>query len=234
MSSIRVGLFPLSEKLAQRVVSIIETLAGWEVRRCTENDIANSNLATCDLIALAGGRAENTYLNYLAHLSQVTEAPVIAIAKLAEPQDIAAVLRAGADDFIAHPFAAEELLARMENLVVRSRGLLHPDQAPACIQLDRVGRIITVDDARASLSVREWSVFLALLEHVGKPVSLEQLAQQDSFANASRSAVVTSVSRLRRRLGEIPGINVATVPRSGYVLEGPALCRHPDSKQMVC
>lgn len=234
MSSIRVGLFPLSEKLSERVFSIIDALAGWEVQQCAEEDLTDPKSISYDLIALAGGRAEDLHLDYLARLSQASAVPVIAVAKIADPQDIAAVLRAGADDFIAHPFAAEELLARMESLVVRARGYREPDRPPALIHLDRVGRIIIVDNARVCLTVREWSVFLALLEQVGKPVSVEQLAQQDGLASVSRSAIVTTISRLRRRLTEIPGVCVATIPRRGYRLEGSSLRHCPEIVNMVC
>ncbi|TBO29206.1 response regulator [Aquabacterium lacunae] len=129
-------------------------------------------------------------------------------------------LNQGADDFLAKPFALEELEARLMALVRRARGADNPRLACGPLQYDTATKQFTLADQMLHLSPREHAVLRALIQRTGEPMSKAQIiarvfSDQDDVLP---DVIEVLVHRLRKRL-EGTGLAIVTYRGLGYALE---------------
>ncbi|MFJ7078548.1 response regulator transcription factor [Streptomyces sp. NPDC098781] len=131
-------------------------------------------------------------------------------------RDRVAGLRMGADDYLAKPFAYDELLARVLALGRRTAPALPPVLRRAGIVLDTAGRQASRDGRSLRLSRKQFAVLEALMRADGAVVSGEDLIEQvwEEDTSYRTNAVRVTLSKLRAELGEPPLIQ--TVPGVGY------------------
>jgi DNA-binding response OmpR family regulator len=122
----------------------------------------------------------------------------------------------GADDYLPKPFDFAELVARIRALARRSRPALPPVLVSGEVRLDPAHRLATRSGRRLALSPKEFAVLHLLLSARGAVVSAEEILERvwDEHADPFSTAVKTTVSRLRGKLGEPPVIE--TVAQAGY------------------
>ncbi len=122
----------------------------------------------------------------------------------------------GADDYLPKPFDFAELLARIRALGRRARPALPPVLVRGDVRLDPAQRVATRAERPLPLSPKEFAVLELLLRAQGAVVSAEELLERvwDEHADPFSTAVKTTVSRLRAKLGEPPVIE--TVAQAGY------------------
>ncbi|MFI8372101.1 response regulator transcription factor [Streptomyces sp. NPDC085466] len=122
----------------------------------------------------------------------------------------------GADDYLAKPFAYDELLARVLALGRRARPALPPVLERAGIVLDTARRQASRDGRHLRLSPKEFGVLEELLRAEGAVVSGEDLIEQvwEEHTSYRTNAVRVTLSKLRAKLGEPPVVE--TVPGAGY------------------
>jgi two-component system, OmpR family, response regulator TctD len=130
------------------------------------------------------------------------------------------VLNQGADDFLAKPFAIEELEARLTALVRRARGAENPRLACGALQYDTDSRQFTLHDAVLHLSPREHAVLRALIHKTGTPLSKAQIIARvfSDEEDVLPDVIEVLVHRLRKRL-EGTGLAIVTYRGLGYALE---------------
>ncbi|WP_073952266.1 response regulator [Streptomyces kebangsaanensis] len=153
--------------------------------------------------------------------------PVIALSEHAAPVDVVEALDAGADDYVAKPFAMEELLARLRAVLRRTdhgggpRTVTVGDYAvdlTACTVVDDAGRGEPVH-----LTPKEWRLLATLLRNPGRLVTGHQLLRDiwgpghDEKSNYLR----INISGLRHKLEPDPAHPryLITEPRMGYRFE---------------
>lgn len=129
-------------------------------------------------------------------------------------------LNAGADDFLAKPFALAELEARLQALVRRARGVEHPRLACGPLLYDGARRQFMLNAEPLALSPREVGVLRALIQRSGEPLSKQQIIDRvfSDEEDVHMEAVEVVVYRLRKRL-EGSGVRIVTLRGLGYVLE---------------
>ena len=128
-------------------------------------------------------------------------------------------LDAGADDYLAKPFAMAALLARVNALGRRPAAVqAEPTLLRlADLEMDLLRRSVTRAGTRIDLQPREWRLLEHLLRHAGRVVTRNMLLEGvwDIHFDPRTSVVETHVSRLRAKLGEPPLIQ--TLRGAGYV-----------------
>ncbi|MBA3841849.1 MAG: response regulator transcription factor [Actinobacteria bacterium] len=175
----------------------------------------------CDLVVLDLSLPALNGFDVLSGLAELRpELPVIV---LSARSDLATKLRGfdlGAVDYMAKPFALDELLARVRAHLMRAKGAVDTGSVVhgTCVDLDVARRQAVIGDERRDLADREFHVLFELLAHEGEVVSREQLlAKVWGYAFDPGSNVVeVCIRRLRKRLG--PEVAIETVRHAGYRL----------------
>lgn len=125
-------------------------------------------------------------------------------------------LSAGADDYLAKPFAFAELVARVRALGRRATPAAPPVLKAGDVELDPAKRSVTRGGNAVELTRKEFGVLEVLISAGGSVVSSEELLERvwDENADPFTTTVRVTVMTLRRKLGE-PGL-IDTVVGAGY------------------
>lgn len=146
--------------------------------------------------------------------------PVLVLTAMGALPDRVRGLNLGADDFLAKPFAIEELEARLTALIRRSHRRQHPRLRCASLSYDSDSHAFTLGGALLQLTPREHAALTALLMRVDTPVTKSQLYGKvfPHDSNAGPDAIEQVLHRLRRKLAG-NDVRIITVRGLGYMLE---------------
>ncbi|MDP3161927.1 MAG: response regulator [Reyranella sp.] len=147
--------------------------------------------------------------------------PVLVLTARDGVSDRVTGLRAGADDYLAKPFAMEELIARIQALLRRPGSLLGRRLTFGNVALDTEGRQIFVADTPHAFPARETAVLEILLRRSGN-VAPKRLFEDHLFGlsgDVGSNAVEVYVHRLRKMLADTGAtVKIHTVRGVGYLL----------------
>lgn len=162
-------------------------------------------------------------LDVLRQLRQRSRCPVIMLTARGQEVDRIVGLELGADDYLAKPFNARELVARMHAVLRRSQGAPWAGTHLLTIGdvvMDVTARAVRRDGQAVGLTSVEFEVLKALLTSAGEVVSRETLFRevlQREYSVFDRS-IDSHVSSLRRKLGAtVAGVErIKSVRNAGY------------------
>ncbi|MFB7835964.1 MULTISPECIES: response regulator transcription factor [unclassified Streptomyces] len=148
--------------------------------------------------------------------------PVLCLTALHALPDRVEGFRAGADDYLAKPFAMVELVMRVGSLTRRAPGRLPVHLAHADIELDAARREVRRGGVLLSLTPKEYAVLHHLLVHREHVVTRTALVEHcwDEMADPVSNVVDAVMAGLRRKLGS-PQL-IRTVRGHGFLLGGPS------------
>jgi|SRR5579863_2288091 DNA-binding response OmpR family regulator len=132
-------------------------------------------------------------------------------------------LRAGADDYVTKPFAFEELLARVEALSRRPRGLVSPTIRVGDLVLDQDAREVRRDGAPIDLTPKEYAVLEYLMRHAGKVMSRTLITEYawGYHFDPGTNIVDVVINHLRKKIDVKHDRRlISTVRGVGYVMKG--------------
>jgi two-component system response regulator TctD len=149
--------------------------------------------------------------------AQDRDTPVLILTARGAVEDRVRGLDLGADDYLAKPFALDELEARVRALLRRRN--TDPELRVGPLTYDTLSQAFSLDDQPLALPPREQRLLVCLMRHVGEPVDKASLAR-DAFHGEAMgdNAIEVYVHRLRQRLAG-HAIAVRTVRGLGYLLE---------------
>lgn len=129
--------------------------------------------------------------------------PVIILTARDRLEDKIRGLEAGADDYVAKPFAFEELLARLRALHRRSEGLSGGGLL-SCgpLTLDGMKRQVRCDDVDLALTHTEYALMAYLIHNPNRILSRAQIEQHvwgDDYDRAT-NVVAVYINYLRKKL----------------------------------
>lgn len=152
--------------------------------------------------------------------------PVLMLTALADVERRVEGLDAGADDYLAKPFAFSELRARVAALARRpaAPAVEATSLRVADLEMDLLRRIVRRGERAVELLPTEWRLLEYLMRHPGQVLTKTMLLEKvwDFNFDPSTNIVEVHVSRLRKKIdaeGESPLIR--TIRGAGYVLGPP-------------
>jgi DNA-binding response OmpR family regulator len=127
-------------------------------------------------------------------------------------------LDTGADDYLCKPFDLDEVIARVQALLRRSKNQISNIVTYNDLSFNTQTLILSKGSDFVDLSKRELKIFEFLLQNQNAIVSKDNIVEHittvdDEF---NPTAVETYISRLRKKLGE--SINIKTVRGLGYIM----------------
>jgi two-component system, OmpR family, response regulator len=129
--------------------------------------------------------------------------PVLLLTARGAVGDRVAGLDAGADDYLAKPFAISELLARVRALGRRGPVLRNEVIRAGDVQIDIGGRRVSAASKSVPMTARELAIIEVLAKNCGRVVTREHLmeAAWGRVSEAIANSLEVLVARIRRKLG---------------------------------
>ncbi|MDH6303768.1 DNA-binding response OmpR family regulator [Parabacteroides sp. PF5-5] len=149
--------------------------------------------------------------------------PVIMLTALGTTDDIVKGLAAGADDYLVKPFSFQELDARIQALLRRSKvGETSSSLSCGDLVLETENRRAIRKGEAINLTVREYRLLEYLMLNQGTPLSRENIIKQvwDKEADRNMNVVDVYVNYLRTKIDK--GFDrklIRTVSGIGYMIE---------------
>lgn len=174
---------------------------------------------TIELVVLDLALPDGSGVDLCAELrSAMDPVPVLMLTAHSDVPERVRALDAGADDFLAKPFAVAELRARVRALGRRGdKRLAAPKVIIRGVSLDFTARRALLRGKAVTLTPREWTILEALVGEVGSIVSRTTLLKEGwgAVSDANAASLEVLVGRIRRKLGEDL---IRTVRGLGYSL----------------
>lgn len=202
------------ETLREGLKTYLE-LEGYNVCACSSAEEAIiSDLNGVDLILLdimMDGMSGIDFIGFLKNNDRTSQIPVIFLTAKDTDDDMVLGLNLGADDYIAKPYSIRNVIARIEAVLRRVKGV-HPAEGISC---DRNSLLCTVNGSVIRLPRKEFEILALLLENRGRIFSREELLDRvwpEKTIVTDRSVDV-HITRLR---GKIAPYGKNIISRSGY------------------
>jgi len=195
-----------SRPLRERAHAYLEP-AGYDVTGAGELGTARRRIDEIApaLVLLQWTSAEDTEtaIGELKANQDTRASRIIVLAPEAEISHAIVVLEHGADDCLAIPFTAEELVGRVNACFRRPPTVSRRDRIRAGpLLLDRVAHRLFISDKSVALAPTEFRLMEFFIEHHGRAFSRQELLQHawPRHVTAGRRTVDVNVRRLRQAL----------------------------------
>lgn len=219
----RILLIEDHRRLAEAIAAGLDKEGfGIDAFGTAEDGEAAARTATYDAIILDLGLPDRDGLGLLKSLRAAgNPTPVLILTARDAVEDRVCGLDAGADDYLLKPFAMKELAARLRALLRRPEGVLGTVLKVGNVELDSIGRTVTINGLPKPMPRRELDVLELLMRRAGQVVT--RAALEDKVYGLSDmvlpNALEAAVSRLRRRLPQAEsGVLIHVMRGVGYLL----------------
>ncbi len=189
----------LSRHLDDAGYDVIATMDPAEAIKLVEAEDPHFALLDINLPQMSG-------FDLLERIREFSPIPAIFLSASDKPEDIVRGLKLGADGYMTKPFAADELLARIEAALRRGTAALEERHSFALedLKIDFAERRVTVKDAPVSLTATEYKLLYELAIHAGRVLTHDQILQRvwGPGYEGETELVRSHVRYLRRNLGD--------------------------------
>ena len=150
--------------------------------------------------------------------------PALFLSALSDVDNRVEGLKAGADDYLAKPFAPEELIARVEALGRRQ----NTGEPPVTklkvgdLEMDLLSRKVMRGETKIDLQPREFKLLEYLMRHAGQTVTRTMLLEGvwNYHFDPQTNVIDVHISRLRAKIDKEFGSQLLqTVRGAGYCLQ---------------
>ena len=215
-------LFAEDERGLREITTLALTKNGYEV------DAVDNGIDACTLIS------ENVYdliildimmpgkdgREVCKFIRSKYDVPVVFLTALGEENDIIQGYEIGADEYVTKPYSTQVLLAKVNALISRYRGLLVQDGRITSDEfvIEPARRLVTVSGKKIDLAPKEYDLLLFFLENKEQVLSRERILDKVWGADYEGydRAVDTHVKKLRATLGKA-SYHIETVIKCGYI-----------------
>lgn len=161
---------------------------------------------------------------WTAEIRKKSTVPIVFISSVSDNMNVVMAINMGGDDFIAKPFDAMVLTAKVQAILRRtyefSENTSFVEFHGATLNLSDY--TLTFGDKRTELTKNEFKILQILLENRGVIVSRSSLMLKlwDRDCFVEENTLTVNVTRLRKKMSEI-GLSdiIITKPGSGYIIK---------------
>ncbi len=211
------------EKLYRHLLQINLETEGYEVITASngEEGVDMVSKKHPDLVILDVMMPKLDGFSALERIRQFSEVPVIMLTGKNEELDRVKGLNSGADDYVAKPFSATELIARVRSVLRRS---LSTEKSKATrffnhgdLKIDLARAEVWRDETPIFLSATEYKLLIQFAHNVGKVLSSEELLSAIWGPQYSQDKEIlwVSIARLRQKIEQDSHNPSHIVTRSG-------------------
>ena len=205
--------------IARHLRDALET-AGYVVDHAADGEDAHhlGDTEPYDAVVLDLGLPQRDGLSVLrAWRAAGRRMPVLILTARGSWREKVEGIDAGADDYLAKPFATEELLARLRALLRRAAGQADPVLRHGAIELDTRSGRVTNGGAAVTLTAMEYRILSFLMHRSTRTISQGELVDHVYAQDFDRDSntIEVMIGRLRRKLGRDA---IVTVRGLGYRL----------------
>ncbi len=156
----------------------------------------------------------------LRQIRQESKVPIIMLTARGEEQDELFGFELGVDEYISKPFSPKILVARVEAILKRTTKDTTDIKNYAGIEIDKEGRTVKVDGKTIELSLREYELFIYLIENENIALSRDKILNNVwnyDYYGDSRT-IDSHIKKIRHKLGK-KGKYIKTMRGVGYKFE---------------
>jgi two-component system, OmpR family, copper resistance phosphate regulon response regulator CusR len=223
---------PLADFLRQRLVqeqfAVQLASDGIEAQRLAADQAFDLVILDLNLPGAAG-------LDVLRNIrSHKPDLPVMVVTGSSQVEDRVRGLDAGADDYVAKPFAFAELAARIRAVLRRGNRPANAVLTIADLAVDRVNHAVQRAGHDIELSPKEFALLEYLMRHAGQPVTRTAIVEQvwKLNFNTMTNVVDVYINYLRRKVDTgYDHALIRTVRGVGYQIGGNGANKQLDSEK---
>lgn len=173
-----------------------------------------------DLIILDIMLPKMTGLEILVRLRQKKNAtPVLMLTARGELSDKVKGLNAGADDYLPKPFDFEELLARIQSLIRRSKHQPFPRLSVSDLEIDTRAEQVFRQGEPIGLTAREYLLLVYLAYNQGRVITRTEISEHLPDMSSDSNLIDVHISKLRQKIDGVYAQKlIHTVRGRGYLL----------------
>jgi two-component system phosphate regulon response regulator PhoB len=191
---------PLQTKLAQAGFTVITLKLGEDAASVIDRDHPHLVMLDWDL----PGVVAMDLLRHVRREATSSKPRLIALSAYSGEQQVVAGLELGLDDYVAKPFSAREVVARVRAVLrPRASSRDHTEYLEFhCIRMDAGEGRLTIRDRTVSLRAMEFRLLEFLMRHPERAFQREQLLRSvwGRDCRAEMRAVDVTVQRIRKAL----------------------------------
>ena len=205
----------IKDFLIAKNYKIIEAKDGEEALEVFETNKEKINLVLLDVMM-----PKIDGWTVLRKIRQESKVPVIMLTARGEEQDELFGFELGVDEYISKPFSPKILVARIQAILKRTNTEKEEVRNLGGIQIDEIGRTVTVDGKLIELSLREYELLKYLLDNEKVALSRDKILNNVwnyDYYGDSRT-IDSHIKKIRHKLGK-KGKYIETIRGVGYKFE---------------
>ena len=205
----------IKDFLVAKGYSILEAEDGEKALEVFEENKKKINLVILDVMMpkLDGW-------SVLRQIRQDSKVPIIMLTARGEEQDELFGFELGVDEYISKPFSPKILVARIQAILKRTNSEKKTVKSLGGIEIDEIGRTVTVDGKLIELSLREYELLKYLLDNEKVALSRDKILNNVwnyDYYGDSRT-IDSHIKKIRHKLGK-KGKYIETIRGIGYKFE---------------
>ena len=212
------------EQRMRKLIKDFLTASGYSILEAEDGEkaleIFQENKNKIDLILLDVMMPKLDGWSVLRQIRQESKVPIIMLTARGEEQDELFGFELGVDEYISKPFSPKILVARIQAILKRTTTEKQEVKNLGGIQIDEVGRTVTVDGKLIELSLREYELLKYLLDNEKVALSRDKILNNVwnyDYYGDSRT-IDSHIKKIRHKLGK-KGKYIETIRGIGYKFE---------------
>ena len=191
-----------------------------------EDGLEIAKIYDYDIVVLDLGLPDMDGYEVLRQLrSAKVETPVLILSGASETEDKVKGLGIGADDYMTKPFQSDELVARIQAIVRRSKGHAQSIITTGTLEVNLDTRTASIDGQPLHLTGKEYGILELLSLRKGTTLTKEMFLNHlyGGIDEPELKIIDVFICKLRKKLSEATGGEnfIETVWGRGYVLRDP-------------